>query len=50
MPTMQNHGNYIISLGNLCRWLSEQAEALGVDVFPGFPAAEIIIKMIVLQE
>jgi len=44
MPTMQNHGNYIISLGNLCRWLSEQAEALGVDVFPGFPAAEIIFK------
>jgi len=44
MPTMQNHGNYIISLGNLCRWLSEQAEALGVDVFPGFPAAKIIYK------
>ncbi len=44
MPTMQNHGNYIISLGNLCRWLTEQAEALGVDVFPGFPAAEIIFE------
>ena len=44
MPTMQNHGNYIISLGNLCRWLAEQAEALGVDVFPGFPAAKIIYK------
>ena len=44
MPTMQNHGNYIISLANLCRWLSEQAESLGVDIFPGFPAAEIIYK------
>ncbi len=44
MPTMQNHGNYIISLGNLCRWLSEQAENLGIDVFPGFPASEIIFK------
>lgn len=40
--TMHNHGNYIISVGNLCRWLAEQAEALEVNVFPGFPAAEII--------
>ena len=38
MPTMKNHGNYIISLANLCRWLAEQAESLGVDIFPGFPA------------
>ena len=37
-----NDGNYIISLGNLCRWLAQQAEALGVSVFPGFPAAEFI--------
>ena len=44
MPTMKNHGNYIISLANLCRWLAEQAESLGVDIFPGFPAAEIIYK------
>ena len=44
MPTMQNHGNYILSLGNLCRWLAEQAESLGVDIFPGFPAAELIFK------
>ena len=44
MPTMKNHGNYIISLANLCRWLAEQAESLGVDIFPGFPAAEIIFK------
>ncbi|HHL31606.1 MAG TPA: electron transfer flavoprotein-ubiquinone oxidoreductase, partial [Oceanospirillales bacterium] len=39
---MKNHGNYIISLGNLCRWLGEQAENLGVNIFPGFPASEII--------
>ena len=42
MPTMQNHGNYIISLGNLCRWLGEQAESLGVEIYPGFAAAEIL--------
>jgi len=41
-PQMRNHGNYIISLGNLCRWLGAQAEALGVEVFPGFPAAEVL--------
>jgi len=41
-PPMRNHGNYIISLGQLCRWLGEQAEALGVNVFPGFAAAEIL--------
>lgn len=40
--TMNNHGNYIISLGNLCRWLGEQAEALGVEIFPGFAAADIV--------
>lgn len=40
--TMHNHGNYIVSLGNVCRWLAEQAEALDVNIFPGFPAAEII--------
>ena len=40
--TMHNHGNYIISLGNLCRWLAEQAEALGVEIFPGFSAAEVL--------
>jgi electron-transferring-flavoprotein dehydrogenase len=38
----QNHGNYIISLGQVCRWLGTQAEALGVDVFPGFAGAEIL--------
>ncbi len=40
--TMHNHGNYIVSLGNVCRWLAEQAEGLGVEIFPGFPAAEIL--------
>jgi|TARA_B100001741_G_scaffold97221_1_gene79644 electron-transferring-flavoprotein dehydrogenase len=38
----QNHNNFIISLANLCRWLAEQAEALGVEIFPGFPASEIL--------
>ncbi|HEV7817128.1 MAG TPA: electron transfer flavoprotein-ubiquinone oxidoreductase [Janthinobacterium sp.] len=38
----QNHGNYIISLGNVVRWLGQQAETLGVEIFPGFPAAEIL--------
>ena len=37
-----NHGNYIISLGQLCRWLGAQAEALGVDIFPGFAGAELL--------
>ncbi len=41
-PQMRNHGNYIISLGNLCRWLAEQAEALGVEIYPGFAAAEVL--------
>lgn len=39
---MRNHGNYIISLGNLCRWLAEQAMELGAEIFPGFAAAEIL--------
>ena len=38
----QNHGNYIVSLGNVVRWLAEQAEGLGVEIFPGFPAAEVL--------
>ena len=38
----QNHGNYIVSLGNVVRWLAQQAEALGVEIFPGFAAAEIL--------
>ncbi len=43
-PAMQNEGNYIISLGNLCRWLGQQAEALGVEIYPGFAAAEVLYK------
>src|SRR5689334_10022490 len=38
----KNHGNYVVSLGNVCRWLGEQAEALGVEIFPGFPAADVL--------
>ena len=38
----RNHGNYVISLGNVCRWLGSQAEALGVEIFPGFAAAEVL--------
>ena len=41
-PLMSNHGNYTGSLGNLCRWLGGQAENLGVEIFPGFPAAEVL--------
>ncbi|MGI9384353.1 MAG: electron transfer flavoprotein-ubiquinone oxidoreductase [Methyloligellaceae bacterium] len=41
-PLMSNHGNYIVSLGNLCRWLAEQAEALGVEIYPGFAAGEVL--------
>ena len=40
----QNHGNYIISLGNLCRWLGQQAEALGVEIYPGFAGAEVLYR------
>ncbi|MDJ0942612.1 MAG: electron transfer flavoprotein-ubiquinone oxidoreductase [Kiloniellales bacterium] len=39
---MHNKGNYIVSLGNVCRWLAEQAEALGAEIYPGFPAAEVL--------
>jgi len=43
MPSfMKNHGNYIASLGNLCRWLGEQAEALGVEIYPGMAASELV--------
>jgi len=41
-PFAQNHGNYIVSLGNVVRWLAQQAEELGVEIFPGFPAAEVL--------
>ncbi|MCE2491519.1 MAG: electron transfer flavoprotein-ubiquinone oxidoreductase [Alphaproteobacteria bacterium] len=39
---LNNHGNYIVSLGNLCRWLASQAEEMGVEIFPGFAAAEVV--------
>ena len=43
MPSqLHNHGNYIVSLGNVCRWLAEQAEALGAEIYPGFAAAEVL--------
>ncbi|HEY4406904.1 MAG TPA: NAD(P)/FAD-dependent oxidoreductase, partial [Xanthobacteraceae bacterium] len=41
-PLMGNHGNYVVSLGNVCRWLAAKAEALGVDIYPGFAAAEVL--------
>src|SRR5699024_9143232 len=41
-PLMSNDGCYIVSLGNVCRWLGQQAEALGVEIYPGFAAAEIL--------
>jgi electron-transferring-flavoprotein dehydrogenase len=40
--TLHNHGNYIVSLANVCRWLAEQAEALGAEIYPGFAAAEVL--------
>ena len=43
-PFMSNRGKYTLSLGNLCRWLAGQAEELGVEIFPGFPAAEILFN------
>ncbi|MFT5888397.1 MAG: electron-transferring-flavoprotein dehydrogenase [Zhongshania sp.] len=42
--TMHNEGNYIISLGNLCRWMAEQAEGMGAEIYPGFAAAEILFN------
>lgn len=41
MP-MSNHGNYIVRLGNVVRWLGEQAEALGVEIYPGYAASEVV--------
>jgi electron-transferring-flavoprotein dehydrogenase len=43
-PQMHNKGNYIVSLGNLCRWLAKEAEALGVEIYPGFAAAEVLYE------
>src|SRR5437868_8655263 len=41
-PLMSNHGNFIVSLGNVCRWLAVKAEGLGVEIYPGFAAAEVL--------
>jgi electron-transferring-flavoprotein dehydrogenase len=41
-PLMSNHGNYVVSVGNICRWLAGKAEALGVDIYPGFAATEVL--------
>src|ERR1700722_14702712 len=43
-PLMSNRGNYIVSRSNLCKWLGQQAEALGVEIYPGFPAHELILE------
>ena len=48
-PQMKNHGNYIISLANFVRWLGKEAEALGVQIFPGFPAADVIAEQGVVK-
>ena len=39
---MKNHGNYIVSLGEVCKWLGEVAEGLGIEIYPGFSAAEVL--------
>ncbi len=44
LPAMRNHGNYIVSLGVVVRWLGTQAEALGVEIYPGFAAAELLVE------
>src|SRR5438105_5615245 len=44
-PLMNNHGCYVVSLGNVCRWLAQKAEALGVEVYPGFPASELLFDL-----
>jgi electron-transferring-flavoprotein dehydrogenase len=41
-PLMSNHGNYIVSLGNVCRWLATEAESVGVEIYPGFAAVEVL--------
>ena len=43
-PLMHNHGNYIVSMGNVCRWLAEQAELLGVEVFPGMACSNLVFR------
>jgi electron-transferring-flavoprotein dehydrogenase len=47
--TMHNAGNYIVSIANLCRWLAQQAEQLGVEIFPGFAASEVLLEESVVK-
>src|SRR5213078_3685993 len=42
-PLMSNHGNFVVSLGNVCRWLATKAEGLGVEIYPGIAAGEVLI-------
>src|SRR5947209_13449972 len=42
-PLLSNRGNYVVSLGSVCRWLASRAEALGVEIYPGFAAAEVLL-------
>ena len=44
MPHMRNHGNYIVSLGDVCRWLAGRAEELGVEIYPGFAGADLLVE------
>jgi len=43
-PLMNNHGNYVVSMGNVCRWMAEQAESLGVEVFPGMACSQLVYR------
>jgi electron-transferring-flavoprotein dehydrogenase len=43
-PLMRNRGNYVVSLSNFCKWMADQAESLGVEIYPGFPAHELIVE------
>ncbi|WP_043831775.1 electron transfer flavoprotein-ubiquinone oxidoreductase [Muricoccus aerilatus] len=43
-PAMDNHGNYIVSLGNVCRWLGARAEAMGIEIYPGFAASDLVVE------
>src|ERR1700712_4951814 len=43
-PLMSNHGNFIVSLGEVCRWLAQKAEGLGVEIYPGFAATEVLFE------
>ncbi|WP_373504640.1 electron transfer flavoprotein-ubiquinone oxidoreductase [Aestuariivirga sp.] len=43
-PLMNNHGNYAVSLGNICRWLAQQAEGMGVEIYPGFACSEVLYR------